>query len=285
MGGAIHLDSEPGRGTTFHLVIPDIEISARPARRDADEADVSFEDFEPFDVLVVDDNAANRAVIAEFLGGAAREVRFASAGGEAVEAVAREKPDIVLMDLQMRGMDGHQALDHIRRLPGCELLPVLAVTAASLTSNEGGKRWTFDGYVRKPFSRARLYREIAMFVPKRPARSPEFPGHADRFPAARNVVPGDTSGSMPERVIAELCDMEANEWPELCEAMSMSAIRAFALRLVEIGRAHQCALLESFGGQLASHAEDVLVSSVEESLAQFPALVRRLCGAPVTSPP
>ena len=67
--------------------------------------------------------------------------------------------------------------------------------------------------------------------------------------------------------------------------MSMSEVRAFALRLVEISRAHECAMLEQFGRQLAEHAEGVLLSSVETSLAQFPHLVRRLAGDPVPSPP
>ena len=175
MGGAIHLDSEPGRGTKFHLIFPDIEVSARLARREGEEPDVTFADFEPFDVLVVDDNPSNQAVVSEFLGNAAREVRFASDGRDAVDAVSRYRPDIVLMDLQMPGMDGHEALDRIRRLPGCELLPVLAVTASSLSVTESGKRWKFDGYVRKPFSRARLYREIAQFLPKKPVASRGFP--------------------------------------------------------------------------------------------------------------
>ena len=77
-----------------------------------------------------------------------------------------EKPDLVLMDIRMPGMNGREALEAIRSHPECGILPVLAVTASSLSEEEGELRRPFDGYIRKPFTRAELYREIALFVPK-----------------------------------------------------------------------------------------------------------------------
>ncbi|MGI8602175.1 MAG: ATP-binding protein [Verrucomicrobiales bacterium] len=278
MGGTVSLDSERGRGSTFHFFFPDIEISTRPAEREDDEPEVSFHDFAPFHAVVVDDNEANRGVLAEFFEGSPHGLRFACNGREAVEEVEKEKPDIVLMDLRMPEMDGEEALDRIRQVPGCESLPVLALTASSVQREHRGARHKFDGVVRKPFSRARLYRELAHFVPRRP---PSESGRNETEVPASSFE--DRPTALSADVAGELLRLEKTDWPSLCVTMSITSARAFAERLNNLARHANNQELGSYAERLASDAEECAISSMEGLLAEFPSLVRRLT-ANVTAP-
>jgi signal transduction histidine kinase/CheY-like chemotaxis protein len=168
MGGSIAVDSEVGRGTTFTLEFPQVEICARlPQTFSSNERRVDFNDLRASSIVVADDNETNRTLILGIFENTHHLVRLVSDGQEAVEAIAELRPDVVLMDVRMPVMDGREALEVLRAQPGLEVMPVIAVTASSLASEEATLRRTFDGFVRKPFSRAELFRELAHFIPRR----------------------------------------------------------------------------------------------------------------------
>jgi two-component system cell cycle response regulator DivK len=84
---------------------------------------------EPPTVLVVDDVADARAVISELMRSEAYRVVEAADGGEAVEAASRERPHLVLLDLNLPVLDGFEVARRLRQLPWMEGVPVVAVTA------------------------------------------------------------------------------------------------------------------------------------------------------------
>jgi signal transduction histidine kinase/CheY-like chemotaxis protein len=167
MDGTVSAESTLGEGSKFRIVLPKVEISARlPAVSGTPQESVNFDELRPSRILVVDDNATNRELIEEILKPTRHEVTTAANGFEALEILRRERPDIVLMDLRMPGMDGYGALKAIRKDRATELLPVIAVTASSAPSDEGSLRRAFDSYLRKPFSRAELFQELSQFIPR-----------------------------------------------------------------------------------------------------------------------
>jgi signal transduction histidine kinase len=174
MGGTLSLESAVGAGTTIRLQFPDVSLSSQvpeSPRAGADEA-VDFDNFVPSKLLVVDDNSANRQLLAGYFEHTRHTVRFASNGMEAVESVRRSLPDLVLMDVRMPGMDGRSALRAIHRLSGAEVLPIVAVTASSMSGEETMLRGLFSGFLRKPFTRRALFEEMAAFLPSRTGGRP-----------------------------------------------------------------------------------------------------------------
>ena len=111
-------------------------------------------DFSNFRVLVVDDIATNRLVAAAYLGLWQAQVTEAAGGAEAVAMIAAETPDLVLLDINMPGLDGIATLALIRALPdGGPELPVVAMTAdASDAYRAQYIAAGFDDYVSKPLS-------------------------------------------------------------------------------------------------------------------------------------
>ncbi len=176
MGGTVTVASVPEQGSAFHLRFPNVPISTRlPASaKPAPAGEVDFNELRPATLLVVDDNETNCQLIAGMFAGSHHRLIFGSSGEEAVAKARELKPDILLLDVRMPGMDGDEALAEIRKTPGLEFLPVIAVTASSLANEENAQKERFSGYVRKPFSKRELFEELADFLPRQP--KPESPG-------------------------------------------------------------------------------------------------------------
>ena len=130
LGGELTHESRPGQGSRF-LPAPATDPAgpgpgAAPRRRQQ-----AVRRPEECTVLVVEDNAINQLVTRGMLLKLGYRVRTADNGSEALELLARERPDGVLLDCQMPVMDGFATCRAIRALPGCAELPVLALTAHS----------------------------------------------------------------------------------------------------------------------------------------------------------
>ncbi len=112
-------------------------------------------------ILVAEDNLTNQQVARAILGGAGIIVTMVGNGEEAVAEAAKGSFDAVLMDIQMPKMNGYEATKHIRLLPGCGNLPIIAMTAHALKGDEEKcLEAGMDGYVAKPINQDRLFYTI-----------------------------------------------------------------------------------------------------------------------------
>ncbi|MBI4270887.1 MAG: response regulator [Candidatus Rokubacteria bacterium] len=111
-------------------------------------------------ILIVDDEEPVREVLGEYFATQGYAVDTAASGGEALTALQRERPDLVLLDIRMPGLDGVETLRRIRSLDGG--LAVVMVTANEDVSlaRETLRLGAFD-YVAKPFDFSYLDRVVA----------------------------------------------------------------------------------------------------------------------------
>ena len=166
MGGTLAVESKVGQGTVFHLRFTNVPVSGRLPVGDHAEPGgaVDFNDFAPATLLVVDDNPANRALMAGIFEKTHHQVLFANNGREALACLEKTKPDVVLLDIRMPVMDGRTTLAEIRKQASLVSLPVIAVTASSKAGEERELQSQFSGYIRKPFSRQTLFVALAQFL-------------------------------------------------------------------------------------------------------------------------
>jgi two-component system, cell cycle response regulator DivK len=102
-------------------------------------------------ILVVEDNEMNMKLFRDVLGATGYRTLEATTGGEALEVAVEHRPDLVLMDIQLSGLDGVQALFRLREDERTAAIPVLAVTAQAMQGDrERLLEVGFDGYVSKP---------------------------------------------------------------------------------------------------------------------------------------
>ncbi|MEO7447630.1 MAG: response regulator, partial [Humibacillus sp.] len=104
-------------------------------------------------VLLVEDNARNLKLARDVLEYAGFAVTAVTTGEEALPAARRGMPDVILMDLQLPGIDGHAALGQLRADPRTAGIPVVAVSAFAMRADrERALGSGFDGYLEKPIS-------------------------------------------------------------------------------------------------------------------------------------
>jgi len=116
-------------------------------------------------ILVVEDQEDNRQILRDLLA-AHYEVAEAENGEEALAAVARERPDLILMDIQMPIMDGYEATRRIKADPATRSIPIMVVTSYALGGDEAkGREAGCDAYVTTPYSPRQLLAKIREFLP------------------------------------------------------------------------------------------------------------------------
>ena len=115
-------------------------------------------------VLVVDDMPANVRLLEAILEPAGFSLSSASSGPEALERVATELPDLVLLDVQMAGMNGYEVCRRIRENEAAALLPVVMVTSHDSEARLDGIRAGADDFVTKPFDQQELLLRVRSLV-------------------------------------------------------------------------------------------------------------------------
>jgi two-component system cell cycle response regulator DivK len=117
-------------------------------------------------ILVVEDQADNRQILRDLLSSAGYEMSEAENGVEALAVVAKERPDLILMDIQLPIMDGYEATRRIKADPKTKAIPVIVVTSYALSGDEAKAREAgCDAYVTKPYSPRALLAKIKEFLP------------------------------------------------------------------------------------------------------------------------
>ena len=269
MNGVVEVESELGHGSTFRIRLNEVAISSRLPLANTSSADevIDFNDLTSANLLVVDDNAVNRNLLGSTFDGTHHRVRFATNGREAVDAVRTERPDVVLMDIRMPEMDGQTALTEIRKLPGCETLPVIAVTASSMVEDEHRLRGIFAGYLRKPFTRSMLFRQLGIFLPRRTTSGISLNNGVKKMAA--------NPAQWPELLIA-LKKMERGDWPRVRDSGAIGETKEFAQQILNAGKNRGCPAVCDYAEVLFSAADTYAAVKIEEQLGRFPELIKSL---------
>jgi two-component system cell cycle response regulator DivK len=117
-------------------------------------------------ILVVEDTEDNRQIMRDLLSSAGYDLVEAQDGAEGVAMAKSERPDLILMDIQLPVLDGYEATRRIKADPSLSHIPVIAVTSYALSGDEAKTRAAgCDGYVAKPFSPRQLLQKVREYLP------------------------------------------------------------------------------------------------------------------------
>jgi CheY-like chemotaxis protein len=156
MNGKIEVTSKQGMGSSFTLRVPLRTPPGAPASLESPNLGRRSRR-----ILVVDDNKIAQQLVGHILGRAGYEIEFAGSGELAISKAATSAFDLVLMDLQMPGMDGLSATRKIRGIDGYANVPVLALTANYADEYRVLCEQTgMQGFLCKPFQKEELLRTV-----------------------------------------------------------------------------------------------------------------------------
>ena len=117
-------------------------------------------------ILVVEDHEENRRIMRDLLTAAGYEMLEALTGEEGVARAEAERPDLILMDIQLPGIDGYETTRRIKAIPALRAIPIIAVTSFALSGDDRKALAAgCDAYVTKPFSPRALLAKIREYVP------------------------------------------------------------------------------------------------------------------------
>jgi CheY-like chemotaxis protein len=159
MQGEISVSSTPGKGSTFTLRLP-----LRVAETEGGTALAAGSETGPH-VLAVEDNAVGLTILKRALERRQVKVDGATSGAAALIAASRHRYDLVLMDLQMPGMNGLETTQEMRKLPGYQAVPILALTADfSDELRDRCLRQGMQAFLSKPVEAVQLWAVVSKFL-------------------------------------------------------------------------------------------------------------------------
>jgi len=279
LGGQLQLRSQLGLGSRFTLRFPGVAIAPAPlvlpARIAPTEPAVDFNCFQPATLLIVDDVASNRELLAGYFAGTEHHLLFASDGEVGVQMAREQQPDLILMDLRMPRLDGRAAATQLKRDPATRAIPIILLTASSQPHDEGAPQFLYQGLIRKPFAREQLLAALQPWLRLRNA-SPAL--DTAEQPDANSAEPrppseGSRSLDLPD-LVAKLQTFAATDWLQVRDTLSIRQVRYFLDCLNRWEQQYSWPPLTRYIARLEEQLQAFDWVAIPETINQFPALVQ-----------
>ncbi|MBT6630219.1 MAG: response regulator, partial [Gemmatimonadetes bacterium] len=252
MGGQIGVESAMGEGSTFEVLLRDVEIASVEELGGGPEQHIDGVEFAPASVLVVDDIEANRQLVSAMLEPFGLAVKEAADGQAGIEQVQQHRPDLILTDIRMPVMDGYTATQQLKADPAMKSIPVVALTASVMKDDEERLQALFDGFLRKPVSQDQLVGELMRHL-----------AHTRLEPAAAAAVveslgPDESLDlTLDAGVLAQLPQLVKileeelrASWEGVAQSAVVTDVETFAERVEELAEAYSYPPLQQWGEKL-----------------------------------
>jgi two-component system cell cycle response regulator DivK len=117
-------------------------------------------------ILVVEDHEDNRQILRDLLGNAGYDMVEAETGEDGLASAAAQRPDLILMDIQLPGIDGYETTRRLKADPALRTVPIIVVTSYALSGDDiKAHQAGCDAYVTKPYSPRQLLAKIREYLP------------------------------------------------------------------------------------------------------------------------
>ncbi len=274
MNGSLSLISKEGEGSVFSVCIPDVEISTIALNFDElEQISISPNlQFENAQILYAEDVASNRQVIKAYLENYHLKVVEAENGEEALRLIEEMNFDLILMDIEMPIMNGLDASARIRENAKYTDVPILALTASAMKSDEERILNYCDEYLKKPVSKNELIYYLSKYLPTMQCAE-------KKVPVLRNTRDLDLNAFIPVVSVNEVKDFGSrigDLYEEIKETLSIDETVEFANEIIRFGNKNKSEFLVQYGEELLSSAKSLKVDELEGLVKWYPIILKRM---------
>ncbi|MGQ1785833.1 MULTISPECIES: PAS domain-containing protein [unclassified Saccharicrinis] len=269
MGGLISLESEVGLGSTFSIVIPDIEATDDPFSEIEGELEGNIK-FNQEKVLIVDNVETNLEVLSAMCSNLNLKSIVCAHGKRALELALTEKPEVIIMDLRVPKHNKFKSLKDIKGSEDIKHIPVIAVSSSSnIHEAELAGKAGFDGFISKPIPEHKLIQEICKFV--LPNEEEGADESVENNEAAANLSMEDI-----EFIKATVNDTVLPLWQSLKEILSSEKLSAMLYELNGLKKNITWPALERYTVKLDTAIKSYDFETIQKLIYQFEPLLEDL---------
>lgn len=267
MNGTIWVESEKEKGSTFHFILNDIEVGKIDQSNEKQKTTGKVIDFEPATILIVDDISTNRQLVKTFLKGFNFKVHSATNGEEAISAVQKINPDLILMDIKMPVMDGFKATELLKNNEKYKHIPIIAFTASALKEEiEKIRNSSFDSYLQKPFTRKKIVRELARILKHKTMADDEL--QTTNKEKVTNE-PEDNIQVTSDEFLEILNNDLYNQWGKVKDTFILGEINDFATNCLIAGKKHNAQQLIDWGSKIQKQIVNLDMELLPITIKEF----------------
>ncbi len=278
MNGSITLKSEEGKGTTFIVVLRSLEIAAlEEDPRNISRAWRQFE-FAPATLLLIEDNRLNQNLMRAFLEPTPISLIVANHGAEGLDLARIHRPDLVVTDLFMPEMDGHETIRRFKSDPELGEIPIIALSATVMREQE--ERATQAGaalFLRKPVTREALISALAKFLPAKILEQngiPSSPAFADSYHHLRAF-----SAEQQAEAAAALLELSGSlrrRWRSLGHAFSPAEARAVIQQIRYTAKRFGFTALQRYMDQVERYVNNLMLEKFVAVIPDYDRILAEL---------
>ncbi|MCP5494695.1 MAG: response regulator [Leptospiraceae bacterium] len=273
MNGDITVHSIMNEGSSFYVTLKDIKIIYKQEKNASVKQKLTEEvKFRTAKVLVADDVNHNRFLLKTILlYHFSLEIFEAKNGNEVLAVMEEQKPDIIFMDLRMPYLDGYEATKIIKMNPDTAKIPVIAVTASFMQSDEVAIKEQFDGFISKPYKEEDIIDSLKKYIPYHVLNSSQNKEISEQD---KQVVEISKQNS---KLVLETLERDfLKPWEEIKKGLYFSKIQIFADDIVQLGEKNDCFNLINYGNKLKAQAKSFDVSALPETIKGFETILEDL---------
>ncbi len=272
MNGNISLNSKPEQGSTFTITIDNIEFSNSPKKINEYENDP--EEIIVFDkalIMIVDDTKTNIQAIENLIDNDKVSYLEAENGEIALEILNHHKPDVILMDMKMPGMDGFEVSKQIRNNIQTKDLTVIAFTASVFESKRLQNNELFNGTLFKPVSKRQLFNELKKFLTYKVVTSDDI---INDKPS--EIILSDEEIERIPQLVNELREKHIPAWEQIKNKLLIFKIEEFLTQLTITADMYSIEPLNQYVRNLKSSIDMFDLENIENSIKHFPDQIDQL---------
>ena len=267
MNGEIKVQSKKNVGSTFTVILKDIDISSIHEEIVPQKLLSSNIIFKKSKILVVDDVEENRKLMEASLKDFDLELTMAENGKEAIDKLKNLNVDLILMDLRMPIMDGYEAAGIIKADDKLKQIPLIALTASVMgEALEKVSQYGFDGYLRKPVIIEELIEELSKYL--------EY--HFIDEHIAQNNHLKILDFEKLEVVLDKLQNELNSEWINIKDGGDFSLIEKFANKLNDLSIEEDIYILNDYAQELIKNINAFDIEKVDYLMNTYLELIENL---------